>query len=344
MLNEKNVEQFLIDLIPNGRKSGEDHVRGGCPICGEEDKFYINFNKALERDENTGFFVPSYQCFKGDHKGGSIFDLLKITNNLNLLNLKRTIPDNKDSFQIINIDSMSEIDDCKIMDSNLKLDFNTEEIGTHPFLNNRGWRAKEFAKYEVLVSKDKYRDYVFIGIKQRGNTVAYLGRSTKDAEYIKAHNTKVKESGEGFVIQKFRNSWGVDFSKILGGLDDITPKTHTLIVVEGIFDKVAVDNKLNLEKNDFFKCVFTFGKSFKKYQINIVKKFTNVKNIIIFYDGDAVESSKKTAKMICNEFNSVKIALLENGDPDESSTEEVKLALRNAKKQEEFFTINKLWD
>lgn len=341
-MTQEELYNLLLSIIPNARETKDNHIRGGCPICGEEDKFYINYEKALEKN-SEGKFEGSFICFKGGHQG-SLFTLLRETGNLDKLSFERTISDNRSDFKIVELstEQPNNTDQYQILSEEVKFPFSAKRVPTNNFLSNRGWSQREFNKYDIYQSKNN--DYVFIGIKQAGKTVAYLGRSLKSAESIKEHNKKVKETGDGFEIQKFRNSWGVDFAKIVGGLDDISPKTHTLIVTEGIFDKEAVDRKLNLDGCDVVKCVFTFGKSFKDYQVNIIKKFTNVNNIIILYDADAIASSIKVAKSIQNSFRSVRIATLDDCDPDEADTEQLKESLRSSRNPEQFFTVVDLWD
>jgi len=321
------LKELLLKHIPDAKIARGDHITGGCPICKKEDKFYINYKKALNIDPDTGKYVGSYDCKRGDH-AGSIYEVFKHLGILNLLpNRIPTLEDSNDDFDVIPlIDEESSLELIKMpINRNSPYRFNPNI----EFLTKRGWTNEELKKYEVTQSND----YIYMIIKQNNIPVAYIGRSVLDANFIKEHNKSKYKT----LIQKFKNSWGVDFGKILGGLDDILEETHTAIVVEGIFDKVAVDRKLQLEKFTNVKCVFTFGKSFKDYQVNILKQFTNVKNVIILYDSDALESSIKTANKIQNLFASVKVASLSNGDPEEVTTEELTTALRESNEVETFF-------
>ena len=321
------ILDLLLKHLPNAKIARGDHVTGGCPICGKDDKFYINYKKALNINPDNGKYVGSYDCKRGDHSG-SVYEVFKHLGILNLLpNRIPTIDDYNHDFDVIPLSEEEDVLELikTPINRNSPYKFNPDI----DFLTKRGWTNEELIKYEVTQSND----YVYMIIKQNSVPVAYIGRSVLDATFIKEHNKSKYKAP----IQKFKNSWGVDFGKILGGLDDILEETHTVIVVEGIFDKVAVDRKLQLYKFTNVKCVFTFGKSFKDYQVNILKKFTNVKNVIILYDSDALESSIKTANKIQNLFSSVKVASLENGDPEEVTTDELTTALRDSNEVETFF-------
>ena len=93
------------------------------------------------------------------------------------------------------------------------------------------------------------------------------------------------------------------------GLDEITEETEELIIVEGITSKMKVDCNLELYKQHKVICCCTFGKKLSSIQLEkIEKKGINIKRIILFYDSDAINASKKTIYQLVERFEEVKVA------------------------------------
>lgn len=301
---EEKVLEYLKKEIKNSKETG-NHLRCDCPYCEKEGKFYINTSKMLDKN-SEGNYIGSWNCFSCGESGG-LYKLLKRLNNLTLLSLKEVTPTTlkKRELNTVIFQENNELLNEEIESRRLK------KYSGNYLENDRKWNENQVKKYEVLED----RNYIYLSIKQFGNTVALLGRA------------KLK----GFQ-PKFNNS-RVNFSRIIGGFDDITSVTENIIITEGVFDKEAVDEKFNLKNNDNWACIFTFGKSIKKGQIKGIKKHKkNVKNVYILYDGDAFESSVKNAKQIKHEFANVfVIDLKEYGDPDDISEEMLKKLFKENK-------------
>jgi DNA primase len=81
-----------------------------------------------------------------------------------------------------------------------------------------------------------------------------------------------------------------------------------VIAVEGFFGKKKIDDILQLTESEKIKCIATFGKKISNHQIlKLVLK--GVKKIILFYDNDAVQESKKYCSLLSKFFN-VEVAFL----------------------------------
>lgn len=77
--------------------------------------------------------------------------------------------------------------------------------------------------------------------------------------------------------------------------------TETVLLCEGIFDVVALTRKLDLYENERVAAVATFGKKISRQQIYRLQS-KGVRNIVVGYDGDAVNAIKKTAAELSRYF------------------------------------------
>ena len=113
---------------------------------------------------------------------------------------------------------------------------------------------------------------------------------------------------------------GVYMQIVDAGVED---ETDTVILVEGIFDVIALTRKLVLYDNHRVVPVATFGKKISDTQIYKLQS-KGVRSVIIAYDADATDAINKTAIQL-NEFFDVTIAkLIGNGkDFDEMDFWEV---------------------
>ena len=74
-------------------------------------------------------------------------------------------------------------------------------------------------------------------------------------------------------------------------------ETDTVILAEGIFDVIALTRRLELYDNSHVAAVATFGKKISDVQIYKLQS-KGVRTVVIGYDGDAVESVKRTAERL----------------------------------------------
>ena len=78
-------------------------------------------------------------------------------------------------------------------------------------------------------------------------------------------------------------------------------RTETVILCEGIFDVVALTRKLDLYESERVVVVATFGKKISRAQVFKLQT-KGVRNVVVGYDGDAVDATKKTAEELSRYF------------------------------------------
>lgn len=105
------------------------------------------------------------------------------------------------------------------------------------------------------------------------------------------------------------------FVRLLYNYDSIVEQeTDTVILVEGIFDVVALVRKLDLYDNPNIAVVATFGKKISLTQIYKLQ-VKGVRTVVIGYDGDAVAAIKQTATEMAPYFE-VFVADIPNPEKD----------------------------
>ena len=129
---------------------------------------------------------------------------------------------------------------------------------------------------------------------------------------------------------------GTDFGSLLFGFDEITNKTETVVLVEGIFDKIAVDKTLDLWNGEEIKCVCTFGKKISDVQIRKLKS-KGVSSVILLYDFDALKETKEYGLRLKSYFKTY-ITYTTRKDIDECSRDEALEVFRNLRSPLSFVT------
>ena len=163
--------------------------------------------------------------------------------------------------------------------------------------------------------------------------IAWMSRSRRDKVWHKRNLERYK-AGECDLVLRYGNSPNTDFSKILGGYNEITENTDTIIVVEGIMDKVNVDSKLGLLDNDLMKCVFTFGNKISIEQMKLINKHKNITIIYLLYDYGTIRESKHNGLMMLDNSNCKDVRVCEikqeDKDPGDLSVDELVEVLGNS--------------
>jgi DNA primase len=299
-------ELFDGGVRPGGHNKQEYIAK--CPFCLKDKHFYINRKTQL------------FNCKKCGEEG-NIFKLLQFLNKLFILGEFKSIDRNK----------------LKLL-SDYKNDDDDEEIQLNPEVRNLPRRFKRIFEDEYLEKERKFKPYVFEKYK--------IGYSTEVINYTKLKNyviISIEEEGicRGYVSRlnwtkekieraqyknirvpkRWYNDSGCKFSNLLFGFDDITENTKTVILLEGVPDKITLDDILELDSQEEIKCCATFGKKISKTQImKLLKK--NVENIILIFDEDAIKEMKKYGKIL-SEFFNVKITFTYNRDINASTYSEV---------------------
>lgn len=307
-----------------------------CPFCNKKGKWGIKFN-----DQNNN---GTFHCFKCGEKTNlrsflmkiKRMDLAKVDYETSIKSSKLTpLIEDKDDEE----DSV-ELNECK-------LPGRLEYLTKNKYLDGRGFNERYYNEFKPAITnfflEKKLRGKIIFQFTMNSKTVAWLARSLKSKEWHERNLKDFKEGKEKLVLRYENSTDG--FSKVIGGYDNITDITDTLIVVEGLFDYISVDNKLHLYGIDEFKCIFTFGNNIGTDQIKLLRRKRSIRNIILMYDPDKPEMIKSASLSLQRYFN-VRIAILKDKskDPGDASQEELLEALDNLIEPINFFanTLYKL--
>lgn len=303
------------------------NVIGKCPKCGVDE-----FGVSIEDGHRFGCYREKSCGFRGN-----IFVLLKYLGKLSEFlsdeNLySRTEGSTKVEKKIV-------LQDKGLLDLSLPhttLPIGYKRVYQNDYIDSRGWTKDDYIKNEVGVTPldPKLRDnYVIIPVKENNDIKGYVARSRFTKE-----ETKERKRQTGWEILRYQNSQS-DFGKLLYGYEEITELTHTIILVEGIFDKVNVDRELELDSQQDMKCLASFKCDFSPEQIYKLQLFKNIKNIILFYDPDVISKIRTVATEIEDKFDKVTIAIsTTEHDPGEMCIEEIVECLKNRKSVMNFVT------
>lgn len=283
-----------------------------CPFCHKEKHFYIDKKTQL------------WDC-KKCQRHGSIFSLLKQLDKTYLLGdatVERV--DEIKSIRIIeqeeNTLSEMKIDDLPI--KHMPVGFKVKRA--NEYLKNRGISDEDCKRYNIGYTNilKKYQNYILIPIYDNNKIRGFIGRF---ASKIVPDNKL-----------RYNNSISTEFGELMFGYDEIIAnKTSTVIIVEGVFDKIAVDKNLGLDFSDDIKCVCTFGKKISDIQIKklLIK---NVTRIIVSYDFDALKEIRKYGLDLNRYFETYIAVCTFKKDIDECNHDEVLQVFENMKSVYDF--------
>jgi len=272
-----------------------------CPWCGKSLHFYV--------DKKTQLF----EC-KKCWESGSIYKLLKHLDKLYLLGdktveVRETMKSIRQTLEDEMQESQDELKELPI--KHLPVGF---KVGCNNYLKSRGLTIEDCRRYGIGETKVsfQFKNYVIIPVYDGGKVRGYLGRYA---------NKRVPENK-----LRYNNSKNTEFGELLYGYDEVEKgKTETVILVEGVFDKYSVDQKLKLYDSSEVKCLATFGKKISKSQIQkLVSK--EITNVIISWDYDALKEIKTYGNDLGYYFNvGVAISVKEKdlGDCNEKEVLEV---------------------
>lgn len=297
----KQETDFLIEEITRHlgakRDGGNKNLIARCPYCGKEGKYGIYIGK--ETLHKKPFMAHCFSC------GRSTLTLDKLLEEIGRADLMITptadLSAPLDENLLFPLDNEEEVDDALGI---VELPDFYRQVYTHPYLKHRGFVYDDFDYFPVGVTAGlnrKYDDYVIFPVVDSGDVVGYVARHTWSKEQIDNYNRKAKRNGE-YQIRRFNNSTQNDFVKLLYNYDAvIEDETDTVILVEGIFDVVALTRKLELYDNHHFAAVATFGKKISQVQIYKLQA-KGVRTVVLGFDGDAVSAIKQTATELSGYF------------------------------------------
>lgn len=298
----ENYENFLknevLDSLHNAKYNPRTkQICCDCICCGKESHMYINVQTGL------------WDCKKCG-EAGNIYKLLRFLEKTYLLG-GATI-EAVETIESVREMLASELESNKLTLTQLpeiKMPVGWKVLKkSNPYLMSRGITLELCERYEFGSTKmfRKYDNYILIPIRDNGKVRGFIGR----------YGSKKVPDGK----LRYNNSIGTQFSQLLFGYDEITQNTNTVVLVEGVFDKIAVDKVLDLWSSEEIKCVCTFGKKISEEQI-VKLKIKGVVRVILLYDFDAIKEIKKFGLELENHFVT-DITFTNKKDIDECTNEE----------------------
>lgn len=332
---DKNELIEKLQLKPFGAQGFFNNKNIACPFCQEgEKKNSQKWGIVFTQDQSAIF-----NCFRC-HTKTNIYNFLKKINRLDLVVLH--YESSVDSQLKALIDEESEEEEVKLQKANLPI--RLKRIEKDEYLDSRGFTKQHYEEFEPSETKSplesKLNNYIIFKMKMDGEVVAWLARSRHSKEW---HEKNLKEAKKKGIKPKLRyENSRTDFTKILGGYDLLTEKTKTVIIVEGMFDYINVENRLKLREDDLLRCCFTFGNSISKTQINLMKK-KGVENVILMYDPDKPDQVKSAALLLSKSFSTT-IAFIrdEKKDPGDATLDDLIDALDHQIAPINFKVISKI--
>lgn len=278
---------------------GGKNLLARCPFCGKEGKFGIYIGPTTVRKKP--FMSHCFSCGRSTVTPEQLFEQIGRMDLILTPTVELDAP--LDTTLLFPLEAPEEeIDDSLDI---VPLPPFYRRSFAHPYLKERGFTMDDFEYFPVGTTRGlnrRWDDYVIFPILDGGDTVGYVARHTWPKADIDAHNRRARRTGE-YKILRYRNSVENDFVKLLYNYDAVAEdQTDTVVVVEGIFDVVALVRKLELYDNTRAAVVATFGKKISRAQIYKLQS-KGVRTVVIGYDGDAVEAVKKTAAELSEWFD-----------------------------------------
>ncbi|NDV63919.1 toprim domain-containing protein [Bacteroides sp. 224] len=308
---EHLISELSIELHAKPDGGNKNLIAPRCPYCGKEGgKFGIYIGKETDKKK---LFVS--HCFSCGHTTKDINQLLEDIGRSDLKLVEtadfRPITEQNPFFQL---DDENEIDDEL---SVVEMPEGWKKCFKNPYLKERGFTSDDYDYFPVGTTRGlnfKFENYVVFPIIDNGDIVGYISRHIWSKDKIEDYNRKARRAGK-YEIRRYNNSMENDFSKLLYNYDSvIEDETDTVIIVEGVFDVVALTRKLELYDNERVAVVATFGKKISQTQIYKLQT-KGVKTVVLGYDGDAVEAINNTAMQL-NEYFDTFIAYIDLPDAD----------------------------
>ncbi len=304
-------DEDLRDILINPKLNRRGQYICDCPLCGKAQHFYISKHTQM------------WDCKKcGEY--GSIYKLLKLLDKTYLLGGATVeIRDNIESIRQLMQEQIAD-DEVTLKELpviKMPVGWKVSAASTK-YLLGRGITPADCKRYNIGATDlyRKYQNYVLIPIYDGGKIRGFLGR----------YGAKKVPSDR----LRYNNSVGTEFSELLFGYDEITENTTTVILVEGIFDKIAVDKVLRLWDSEEIKCVCTFGKKISPEQSKKLM-LKGVTNVILLYDFDAIKDIKKYGLELENNFVT-SITYTTKKDIDECTEQEALEVFTHLQKPREF--------
>lgn len=290
------IEELTRELGARRDGSGRNLI-ARCPYCGKDGKYGVYIGPATSRKQP--FMAHCFSCGASTH---SLERTLEAIGRPDLMVTPTADPGAKlDCTLLFPLAAQEEIDDELGI---VQMPEFWRRTFLHPYLKGRGFTFDDYEFFPVGTTRGvnfRYDDYVIFPVIDSGDTVGYVARHLWPKGEIDAYNRRAKFTGD-YPIRRFRNSTENDFVKLLYNYDAVVEgSTETVILCEGIFDVVALTRKLDLYESSRVAVVATFGKKVSQAQIYKLQT-KGVRNVVVGYDGDAVDATKKTAGELSRYF------------------------------------------
>ena len=307
----------LLQLLPGFKLDARGkNLKGPCPNCGHSE-FGISIDEGHQfgcyRKKNCGF-------------SGNIFTLLKFLGKLDEVQseLVTQLPE-----KIVIGNEQQHQDIQELPDITYPIGW--KRIYDNEYLNSRGFTQLQYQLYPVGISNldaKVRKDYVIFGVYLNKQLKGWVARNVKSKHEIDSINIVRKQNHQKQIL-RYINSLN-DFGKLCYGIDDVTPQTETLMIVEGIFDKINVDKLLSLHTESQIKCVSVFKATISHEQVKLIKqKGPNIKTIIVLLDSDVLKSVKQTISILSGYQYEVLVGYNEYKDCGDMNEEELLNVLDN---------------
>lgn len=264
-----------------------------CPFCGHGGyKYGIYIGKETNKYKKFG----SSNCFHCGRSFRTLGDTLKALNHEEWLPQETT--DLEETVTINLFDD--EIDDSLI---EIKMPAGYKRTRKNKYLKSRGFTADDYEYFPCGTTRgmnSKYDDYVLLEVRDEGRLVGFVGRHTWEKSDIDCWNDHHR-----YQIRRYNNSTENMFSKLLYNYDAIKMyETDTVVLCEGPFDVIGLNQKMELYDYSQVVPVATFGKKISECQMMKLQQ-KGVDKIVIGYDNDeaARESIGKVAAQLENYFD-----------------------------------------
>lgn len=293
-ITKHEIAGDLLNTLENAKLDGgrKNILVSECPFCGHRGfKYGIYIGK-----ETSNKKFGSSNCFHCNKSFRTLEGTLEALGRMDLMPTRSADLDSElgDELHLFE----DEIDDELI---EIKMPKGYKRTMRNKYLKSRGFNADDFAYFPCGTNRGierSLKDYVILEIIDNGRTVGYCARNTMSKDEIDQHNERNR-----YQIRRYMNSTENDFSKLLYNYDSVIQyETNTVILVEGCFDCIALNRKMELYENHRAVPVATFGKKISDIQIYKLQD-KGVEQVIIGYDNDHPETISSVADKLDKYFD-----------------------------------------
>jgi len=285
---------ILDEIFPDGEWVSNSEYRIRCPICGDHPDHthcYINIDKK--------FFFCHYSGCKGH-----INKILKYEN----VELEPSQEITQEDIEKIDFSRFPKVTGKE--GSSDRLAFT--------YLKSRGLEREDIEKYDIhYASSGRFFGRVLIPVYENKKIVCFVGRS-----YLKFVKPKYLFPRKRETILTANESlFGYD--KIIEASEK--EKNLEVWLVEGIFDAIAIDKKLNALG------IALLSKNASKGQLNKIRQLPENIKLGAMFDADAHKDTLKTVEILKKEYDrEILCVQLKRGDPASATSDELAEAVESS--------------